>query len=374
VQSVIHATNLEPRRRVRTQRRWRLAALMAVALAMLAPASAQAAPAGHAQRLDHSRLGTRPVLIHDRIVRSRAGTRRALRATASAYDSTYPIASGESVRIIMSDGFVPDRAVAQSWADFLGGLIHGDELTTVTVYVATDDEVLDGCGPQVLACYVPSRRLLVVPGHPPQDGTPLEEIAAHEYGHHIARERKNTPWPAIDWGPKRWASYEGICPREDAGEVFPGDEGEHYTLNPGEAFADSYRIANGGSPSLWRFDRSFYPDATDVARIRADVLDPWDGQTVYSYSGRIGRRGSRSRIYTVHVHLDGNMNFRLAGPPHSDFDLFLYLPGRSRAIGSSTGNGRYERLLGKNCGGTRFWVQVFRVRGGGRFRLTISKP
>ena len=65
-------------------------------------------------------------------------------------------------------------------------------------------------------------------------------VAAH--GHHIAANRSNAPWLALDWGTKRWATRMSICARRGARTAFPGDEGDNYSLNPGEAFAEAYRV------------------------------------------------------------------------------------------------------------------------------------
>ena len=66
-----------------------------------------------------------------------------------------------------------------------------------------------------------------------------KEIVTHEYGHHVANNSLDTPFDAEAYGTKRWASYMNICKRAVAGELFPGDEGDNYQENPGEAYAES---------------------------------------------------------------------------------------------------------------------------------------
>jgi hypothetical protein len=51
-------------------------------------------------------------------------------------------------------------------------------------------------------------------------GVPVEQALAHEYGHNIAAYRLNTPWPAIDSGPKRLATYENVCANVYAGKMY----------------------------------------------------------------------------------------------------------------------------------------------------------
>ena len=59
-----------------------------------------------------------------------------------------------------------------------------------------------------------------------------EEIARHEYGHHVAFNRANPPWKPLESGPKRWASYARVCARTRAGTAYPGDQSLLYRLNP----------------------------------------------------------------------------------------------------------------------------------------------
>ena len=82
---------------------------------------------------------------------------------------------------------------------------------------------------------------MVAPGETVADIAP-EEVVRHEYGHHIAFNRLNAPWTAVDWGPKRWASAANVCARVARREAYPGDEGSNYALNPGEAWAEAYRL------------------------------------------------------------------------------------------------------------------------------------
>src|SRR5207253_573329 len=117
-----------------------------------------------------------------------------------------------------------------------------------------------------------------------------QSVATHEYGHHVAYNRRNTPWIAVDWGTKRWATYMRICSRTAGGTAFPGAEDVSYPLNPGEGFAESYRVLNetmGGIPLTWSIvDNSFRPDAAALQAIRDDVLQPWTGPTIDTIRGR----------------------------------------------------------------------------------------
>ena len=69
--------------------------------------------------------------------------------------------TGETVDVRVSDALPAETATPEGWAEFLAGLIHGTELSQLTTYVVTFDEMQDICGTQALGCY--ARNQLVVP-------------------------------------------------------------------------------------------------------------------------------------------------------------------------------------------------------------------
>ena len=184
----------------------------------------------------------------------------------------YDVAGGEAVTVFVSDAYSADPTAGQRWANYLGSLVHGSELADVEAHIVTPDEVGDMCGADALGCY--GNDVLIASGEPVEGVSP-EQVVAHEYGHHIAHHRANPPWRAVDWGTKRWATHAGICPRAAQGQVFPGDEDWRYALNPGEAFAESYRILN-------------------ERRSGADRLQLGDRRPQF-LSGRVGARPDRAR-------------------------------------------------------------------------------
>ena len=210
-------------------------------------------------------------------------------ARSSWWGGPVVTSTGETVTIYVSDRFDQDESIRLSWANFFAWLYHGSELSRITIYQAPLDEVEEICGPEAAGCYSPSRGILVFPG---DVGTgPESDIGAHEYGHHIAANRQNDPWPAVDWGPKRWASAVGVCARVAAGTAFPGDEGDHYTLNSGEAFAEAYRLLNIQRGGTWAnfpliVDSSFAPTPDSLAAALNDVQQPWSAPTSSSWDGQ----------------------------------------------------------------------------------------
>ena len=276
----------------------RFLALAAAAAAAVA-ATAGGAPAA-TQHLDPAPSGAaaRAVrLVASASVRVREASPDRMRSVAREQWQGGPTVTdtGEVVDLFVSDNFAEatDPAARTAWASFFTWLYHGSELSQLAIYEAPTWEVEQLCGgPNILGCYgdIAGQSTLVFPG---DLGTGADmEVATHEYGHHIASHRLNDPWSAIDWGPKHWATYAGVCSRTAAQTAFPGDEGAHYALNPGEAFAESYRelnIQRGEKPWVnlpWNVDPSFMPDAGALAAVLADVQSPWTGPTAATWSGR----------------------------------------------------------------------------------------
>jgi hypothetical protein len=188
---------------------------------------------------------------------------------------------GETVTIFFSNSYPVDPALALKWADFMTSLVHGPELSTVAIHLAPLSEVQRYCGRSALACYSPVGRTIIAPGEAVDAETSAEGILTHEYGHHIAESRLNPPFTTVDYGTKRWATYENVCARARTGELIPGAEDSlSYMLNPGEAFAETYRVLNEQKAGLtvepWNIVSTLlFPDATALALLEQDVTEPW---------------------------------------------------------------------------------------------------
>jgi hypothetical protein len=272
------------------------------------------------------------------------------------------------VRVFSSPTYTIDAAAKQRWADFVAGLLHGPELASVTVYLATPGEVSALCGgnPDVRGCYSSGR--IIGLGEDTQDAT-AEAVLAHEYGHHIAANRSNAPWPALGWGTKRWSSYLDVCRLARAKEIFPGAEGPLlYFFNPGEGFAEAYRLLSerrAGLPeSPWRIvDEMYRPDARALALVQQDVLDPWRANRTLTLSGRFTAR-QRVRAFHVQTVLDGNLTAGVTGSARVE----VRAGKRRLAAGTST----VETAI---CGARTITFRVSRsARGDAGFRLRVSLP
>ena len=249
----------------------------------------------------------------------------------------------------------------------------GRSLSLLNAYIAPLSEVQKLCGgSDVLGCYGDNH--LVIPDQT-TGGVAATSIAAHEYGHHVANNRLNPPWRAIDWGTKRWATALHVCERAAAGTAFPGAENGDYPLNPGEAFAESYRVLNEtalGLPAAWPIlDPSFRPDAAALDAIRQDVLDPWTAPTATT---RRVRFAPAARIWTERVAtpLDGSV--QVSVQPGSDDVTLLAADTRAPlARGAWTPAGAKTADL-TVCGQRTFLLRVTRHSSARRFTLRLSAP
>jgi hypothetical protein len=288
----------------------------------------------------------------------------------------YRTRSGENVTVYASTAYLQDPALGQKWADFLSSLVHGSELSSVTVFLAPQSQIGRVCGTEALACYSGDDHVLISPGEDPDESISAEAVITHEYGHHVAATRSNAPWSALDYGTKRWASYIQVCSRARAGQLFPGsEESPNYQLNPGEGFAEAYRVLNerkaGIAETPWQIvSNVLYPDSTALSMLEADVASPWTAPTTTTRTGRFTRT-ARVRTYTVPTQLDGTLrvSVRASSGTRVSLDVFA---GSSRLV-HAAGAGTLTRSQ-TICGQRSVRVRVTEVRGTGSFRLTVSKP
>src|SRR5919198_1456099 len=190
-------------------------------------------------------------------------------ARGNYWGGRYNTPTGEPVTVYVSDSYPQDPAIPQRWANFLDSLVHGPELAQVTAYLAPLDEVQLVCGADALACYSPTESLLVAPGEAPAADISAEAVVTYE-------------------------------------------------LNPGEAFAESYRVLNqhkaGVAETPWDIvDQRLYPTADALTLLEQDVTAPWTKPTQTAYRGSL-RGGTRSRAYTVATGPDGSLRLSLRAP------------------------------------------------------------
>ena len=322
-------------------------------------------------------IATAPQVIPDSTLR--AATARRILALRDYWGGRYNTPTGEPVTVYVSDAYPQDQAIPQRWANLLDSLVHGPELSQVTAYLAPLDEVQTICGFEALACYSPQESLLVAPGDPPAADISAEAVVEHEYGHHVAAHRLNPPWAAVDYGTKRWASYTQVCSQTRSGKLHPGAESlPYYTLNPGEAFAESYRVLNqhklGLAETAWDVvDQSLYPSAQALSLLEQDVTSPWTKPTVTAYRGSL-RGAAKSRTFAILTGLDGSLRVDLHASSRVRLRLRVTVPS-GKALATRTVAAAHDGVVSATiCGQRSYSVRVSRLRGAGAFTLSVTKP
>jgi hypothetical protein len=341
-----------------------LALLLVTATALAAGSASPAADRSAEKKLSVAGLGQGTGPVRSRVLHKPF---RRLAARPGYWGGVYSAPSGAKVTVYSSGEYPVDPAVNQAAADFVDRLVHGSEISTVKINFAPPMEVGIICYTQEAdGCYFPATNEIVTIGEDTEWST-VEEVLTHEYGHHVANSRLNDPWPAIAFGTKRWATYEGVCQKVADGTAFPGDEGEHYLQNPGEAFAESYLHLNevklGIPETPWGYDAIFTPDAGGLAAIEQDVLKPWKKDVIKRWSGRFTRRGQQ-KSFTFHTPLDGVFAAELRGPRGSK--LMLSGPAEIKRLSAGVSAGLV-------CG-QRTVTARFVAGGAGRFTAASAIP
>jgi hypothetical protein len=303
---------------------------------------------------------------------------RYLSTNAAYWGGSTTASTGETVNVRFSDAYPQDPALAQHWADLLASLLHGPELQTVTLYLAPYREVQTICGQGALACYSDRQHLIVAPAERIDAEISAESVVMHEYGHHVAASNDDAPWAAVDYGTKRWSSYEQVCARAKAGQLFPGAEDSNYRLNPGEAYAETFRVLNerrlGVGESPWDIvSDALYPDDTALALLQQDVTSPWTGNSSASSTVALNSR-ARTRTVTVQTPLDGNLQVTLRGARNTRVAFDLFGGDGARLLHSIVAGTTTRTLRATVCGTRSYRARVTLQRGSGAFRLTVSKP
>ena len=285
--------------------------------------------------------------------------------------------TGETVDVRVSNALPLETSTPEGWAEFLAKLTHGPEIAQLTAYIVTFDEVQQICGSRALGCYGDDQ--MVAPGEVAADIAP-EEVVRHEYGHHIASHRSNTPWAAVDWGPKRWSSAANVCARVGRREAYPGDQGSNYALNPGEAWAEAYRLMDerkvGITTATWPIvSSSFFPNGAALQAAELDVSQPWATPRTTVSTRVFGRRTPKVWWIRVATPLDGDFRINATMPNGGTHEVALVGANRSTVLKRAGWTGqRVKRLDGTVCGQRSYFVRVTQKGAPGRVRVSVTIP
>ncbi len=299
------------------------------------------------------------------------------RLAASWRGGPVTASTGETVTVYISNRYTPEQHTPEGWAEMLVSSPHGPELGLLTAYVAPLDEVAEMCGPQALGCY--GGQELISIGDAYETVTP-QEVVRHELGHHIAFNRLNTPWRAVDWGPKAWATDQDVCARAATGQVYPGDEGDRYVLNPGEGWAEAYRVfaeqRAGLAPAPWQIvDPSFQPDAEALLAIERDVAQPWTAPTTATYAKKLTKLGRKVWSIPITGPLDGDLAVTISLPKGGYHDVVLLGPDGVTVLARGLWAGTtVQRITTTVCGKRPLTLRITRRGSVGRVAVVVSTP
>jgi hypothetical protein len=348
-------------------------------LILAAPAGAAAAglEARTSLEVPHPQVPLRDVVIEE-------SGRASAQISATASSQRYPIGDGSDATITVSVTVACAESCEikdpQRVADFVGTLIHGDEVSLLNVQLDTEFQLGYDCGFGAEACYFSGENKIVIGGYEEidGDGATFGFVLAHEYGHHVAQHRRLAPpfRSAIDWGTERWVSTENVCRGRRAGKLFPGNEGSHYFEDPGEAFAESF--AHYRFPEMriaWRYAPALRPTPASLHAVREDTLSPWRGRTSFRLSGRLPARGEGAAVESLRTPLDGTVSLRPSSLSRHGYELAL----RSRAgrllLSSRHGLGPRHELDFTVCGQKKLDVVITPTRSRPTpFTLRVRRP
>ena len=285
--------------------------------------------------------------------------------------------TGAVVNVLVSDS-LPEET-PEEWAEFIAALTHGSELDVLdSATIGTLSEVQAVCGLRALGCY--GQNMMVSHGDPAVDSVTAEEVVRHEYGHHVANHRLNTPWRAIDWGPKQWASAAGICPKVTRREAFPGDSGSNYAQDPGEVWAEVYRLMDerkvGITTGSWRIVApGFYPSDAAIAAAERDVVQPWVRGSTKTFKRTFGKRTPKVWWIPLTTPFDGELKLTAVVPRRGEYDVALVAPNRRSVLKRALWVGqRVKRTTTNVCGQRTLFVRVTQQEALGRVTVTVATP
>ena len=193
-------------------------------------------------------------------------------------------------------------------------------------------------------------------------------------------DRPHPPWTAIDWGPKNWASGASICARAAGGAVYPGDEGDHYRLNPGEAWAETYRVMDerkaGATGSGWELvDPSFLPNDFALQAAERDVSQPWTATSKTVLRTTFTPKGKRIWTTPIVTPLDGDLKVVVTLPRGGVHDVVL-LDAKTRATVASglLAGMKTKRITTTVCGARSLVLKISQRGAYGRVVAAVERP
>jgi len=296
---------------------------------------------------------------------------RSARGVETAAAAQFETPDGYMITVRWGDTSPYGPADAQAMVDFLATLLHGTEMRSLSVFLATSSELDVVCGPEAISCYSPLEEEIIIAGDPgSSDGLTREFVIAHEYGHHVANNRNNAPFPALWFGPKYWATQQHVCEGVAAGRYQP--LGSYYR-RPGEAFAESFAFYHYPDDTPWEWLLFPHPNAASLGALRRDTLSPWHKRITGRVIRGIGGRDVAD-AFLVHTPLDGRLTLKLRAHNGSDLDMYVLARKKLVLFARATGSRARKKINLIICGASGVRVLVVADHGGGRYTLKALRP
>jgi hypothetical protein len=116
------------------------------------------------------------------------------------------------------------------------------------------------------------------------------------------------------------------------------------------------------------------PDAAAFEAARKDVMNPWQGDTTKTFSGKFGKSGARIRRFSFDLLLDGRLSVKLKGPRKSNYNFVITSNGRDQGRTSKDGSRdsvSYQAAC-RQQQSEHVTIAVKRVQGSGPFTLRVQ--
>jgi hypothetical protein len=167
-----------------------------------------------------------------------------------------------------------------------------------------------------------------------------------------------------------------VCAKARKGVLVPGAEDPvQYTENPGEGWAETYRVLNerkaGRAETPWQIvDQSLYPTAAALIAADQDVTTPWTAGTTTTQKAVLTRT-KKTRTFTVATRLDGTLKMTLKPSAGMLVSLDVFASStRAAHVVSARSVARTFAV----CGARSYRFRVTDLAGRGSVSLTVAKP
>jgi hypothetical protein len=181
-------------------------------------------------------------------------------------------------------------------------------------------------------------------------------------------------------GPEELGNRGDDLPEGGARRGVPRDEGRNYAQNPGEAWAEVYRLLeerrDGITTGTWPIIApAFYPDEAALQAAERDVLQPWTRGTVASFKRTFTGRGPKVWWIPLSTPLDGSLRVTAALPRGGRYEVTLVGPNRRTTLQRAQWAGpRSKRIETTVCGHRSLFVRVALRARPGPVAVSVSTP